>query len=49
MDNSQKRFVQKHVLEKDEDFIDYIKMRNMKFAMKQTEALEQLDQFIKNP
>lgn len=44
-----KRFVPKEVLEKDEDFIDYVKMRNMKFAMKQTEALEQLDQFIQNP
>ncbi|KAK4521790.1 asparagine-linked glycosylation protein [Mucor velutinosus] len=36
-------------LEKDEDFIDYVKMRNIRFAMKQTEALEQMDQFIKNP
>lgn len=44
-----KRFVPKEVLEKDEDFIDYVKMRNMKFVMKQTEALEQLDQFIQNP
>ncbi|KAI9354732.1 FtsJ-like methyltransferase-domain-containing protein [Pilaira anomala] len=44
-----KRFVPKDVLEKDEDFIDYVKMRNMKFVMKQTEALEQLDQFIQNP
>lgn len=48
-DNSPKRFVPRHILEKDEDFIDYVKMRNMKFAMKQTEALEQLDQYIKNP
>ncbi|RCH84441.1 FtsJ methyltransferase domain-containing protein 2, partial [Rhizopus stolonifer] len=37
------------ILEKDEDFIDYIKMRNMKFAMKQTEALERLIFFIENP
>ncbi|KAG2230952.1 hypothetical protein INT48_001468 [Thamnidium elegans] len=44
-----KRFIPKEVLEKDEDFIDYVKMRNMKFVMKQTEALEQLDQFIQNP
>lgn len=44
-----KRFIPKQVLEKDEDFVDYVKMRNMKFVMKQTEALEQLDQFIKNP
>ncbi|KAI8359178.1 FtsJ-like methyltransferase-domain-containing protein [Blakeslea trispora] len=36
-------------LGKDEDFIDYIKMRNMKLAMKQTEALEQLISFIDNP
>jgi 23S rRNA U2552 (ribose-2'-O)-methylase RlmE/FtsJ len=48
-DNSPKRFIPKEILEKDEDFVDYVKMRNMKFAMKQTEALEQLDQFIKNP
>lgn len=46
---SGKRFIPKQVLEKDEDFVDYVKMRNMKFVMKQTEALEQLDQFIKNP
>lgn len=48
-DNSPKRFIPKHILEKDEEFIDYVKMRNMKFAMKQTEALEQLDNYIKNP
>ncbi|OBZ89351.1 Cap-specific mRNA (nucleoside-2'-O-)-methyltransferase 1 [Choanephora cucurbitarum] len=36
-------------LENDEDFIDYIKMRNMKLTMKQTEALEQLVFFVDNP
>ncbi|EPB90059.1 hypothetical protein HMPREF1544_03171 [Mucor circinelloides 1006PhL] len=41
--------VARQYLEKDEDFIDYVKMRNIRFAMKQTEALEQMDQFIKNP
>jgi 23S rRNA U2552 (ribose-2'-O)-methylase RlmE/FtsJ len=41
--------VSRDLIEKDEDFTDYIKMRNMKFAMKQSDALEQLDQFIKNP
>lgn len=41
--------VSRQYLEKDEDFIDYVKMRNIRFAMKQTEALEQMDQFIKNP
>lgn len=41
--------VSRQFLEKDEDFIDYVKMRNIRFTMKQTEALEQMDQFIKNP
>ncbi|CEP07356.1 hypothetical protein [Parasitella parasitica] len=43
------RVVSRQSLEKDEDFIDYVKMRNIRFAMKQTEALEQMGQFIKNP
>lgn len=41
--------VPKATLEADEDFIDYLRMRNMKLTMKQTEALEQLDKFLENP
>ncbi|KAI7903283.1 FtsJ-like methyltransferase-domain-containing protein [Cokeromyces recurvatus] len=44
-----KGVIPQNVFENDENFIDYIKMRNMKFAMKQTEALELIEQYIENP
>ncbi|KAI8384517.1 FtsJ-like methyltransferase-domain-containing protein [Radiomyces spectabilis] len=42
-------FVPRSVLEKDETFVNYVKMRNMKFAVKQTETLEQFGQFVNDP
>ncbi|CAG8696690.1 5585_t:CDS:10 [Cetraspora pellucida] len=36
-------------MNQDEDFIDYLKMSNMKIAIKQTEALEELLKYISNP
>ncbi|KAI8085975.1 FtsJ-like methyltransferase-domain-containing protein [Halteromyces radiatus] len=39
-------FVPRQILEKDQVFIDYVKMRNMKFLLKQIDALEQMETFI---
>ncbi|KAI8339249.1 FtsJ-like methyltransferase-domain-containing protein [Chlamydoabsidia padenii] len=44
-----KRFVPREVLEKDETFSDYVKMRNMKFLLKQIDALEQMETHIADP
>ncbi|CAM0138822.1 unnamed protein product [Umbelopsis sp. WA50703] len=41
--------VERGKMESDEAFIDYMKMRNMKFAIKQLEALEYLEQFVQQP
>ncbi|KAI8988633.1 FtsJ-like methyltransferase-domain-containing protein [Mycotypha africana] len=41
--------IERSVMEEDEEFIDYVQMRNMKIAMKQTEALELMNQYIQNP
>jgi len=41
--------VDRSIVEKDEPFMDYMKMRNMKFAIKQLEALEQLEAFVQRP
>ncbi|KAG2174785.1 hypothetical protein INT43_005847 [Umbelopsis isabellina] len=41
--------VERGKMESDEAFIDYMKMRNMKFAIKQLEALENLEQFVQRP
>ncbi|KAI9468515.1 MAG: FtsJ-like methyltransferase-domain-containing protein [Benjaminiella poitrasii] len=43
-----KGVVQRSVYENDETFVDYIRMRNMKFAMKQMEALEMIGKYIEN-
>ncbi|CAO3598596.1 unnamed protein product [Absidia cylindrospora] len=42
-------FVPRHILEKDEEFSDYVKMRNMKFLLKQIDALEQMETYIADP
>jgi hypothetical protein len=42
-------FLPRKLLEDDDDFMNYLKMRNMKFVLKQTEALEQLEKFIQDP
>ncbi|CAO3672917.1 unnamed protein product [Umbelopsis ramanniana] len=36
-------------LQRDESFLDYLRMRNMKFAIKQSEALERLEEFVQRP
>ncbi|KAI9285460.1 FtsJ-like methyltransferase-domain-containing protein [Umbelopsis sp. AD052] len=36
-------------LKRDESFIDYLKMRNMIFAIKQKEALERVEEFVQQP
>ncbi|KAI8064515.1 FtsJ-like methyltransferase-domain-containing protein [Gongronella butleri] len=39
-------FVARQRIDKDEDFLDYLKMRNMKFLLKQIDGLEQMELFI---
>ncbi|KAI9308536.1 FtsJ-like methyltransferase-domain-containing protein [Cunninghamella echinulata] len=40
------RFIPRSLLEKDEDFMDYVRMKNMKFLLHQIDALEQLEVYI---
>ncbi|KAI9490189.1 FtsJ-like methyltransferase-domain-containing protein [Zychaea mexicana] len=42
-------FVPRAVLEDDEDFVNYVKMRNIRFASKQLEALGVMEQYIRQP
>ncbi|KAJ8657167.1 hypothetical protein O0I10_007247 [Lichtheimia ornata] len=42
-------FIPAAILESDEEFVDYIKMRNLRFASKQIEALEALVPYINDP
>ncbi|KAI8890077.1 FtsJ-domain-containing protein [Backusella circina FSU 941] len=48
-EQQEQAFLTRKLLEEDDDFMNYLKMRNMKFVLKQTEALEQLDKFMNNP
>lgn len=47
--DKQFQFISRDVLDKDEDFVDYVRMRNIKFIVQQTDSLEQFDMFIQNP
>ncbi|ORX48509.1 S-adenosyl-L-methionine-dependent methyltransferase [Hesseltinella vesiculosa] len=42
-------FIPRDWLANDEDFMDYLKMRNMKFLLKQIDSLEQMELFIADP
>ncbi|KAI8582419.1 hypothetical protein K450DRAFT_227081 [Umbelopsis ramanniana AG] len=41
--------VEHGILERDESFLEYLKMRNMKYAIKQKEALERVEEFVQHP
>ncbi|KAF7721129.1 FtsJ methyltransferase domain-containing protein 2 [Apophysomyces ossiformis] len=43
------RLVPRSLLESDENFLDYVKTRNIKFVLKQIDALELLQQYIEEP
>ncbi|PHZ14421.1 FtsJ-domain-containing protein [Rhizopus microsporus ATCC 52813] len=47
--DKQFQLISRDILDKDEDFIDYVRMRNIKFIVQQTDSLEQFDMFIQNP
>ncbi|KAG1146664.1 hypothetical protein G6F37_004691 [Rhizopus arrhizus] len=50
MDNdSDQQFIPRAILEDDEDFIDYVRMRNFRFITQQIESLEEFNMFIQNP
>ncbi|KAI7876725.1 FtsJ-domain-containing protein [Lichtheimia hyalospora FSU 10163] len=42
-------FIPAAIVESDEEFVDYVKMRNLRFASKQIEALEMLVPYIHDP
>lgn len=46
---SDQQFIPRAILEDDEDFIDYMRMRNFRFITQQIESLEEFNMFIQNP
>ncbi|RCH97575.1 FtsJ methyltransferase domain-containing protein 2 [Rhizopus stolonifer] len=49
MDGEQTQFIPQVILEDDEAFIDYMRMRNLRLISQQIEALEEFDMFVQNP
>ncbi|KAI9273591.1 FtsJ-like methyltransferase-domain-containing protein [Sporodiniella umbellata] len=49
MNDEQTQFIPQTILEDDEEFLDYVKMRNLRLITQQIEALEDFETFIRNP
>ncbi|CAJ0625981.1 2487_t:CDS:2 [Entrophospora sp. SA101] len=48
-DNNIIQIVDLNEINKDEDFVEFLKMRNMKIAIKQTEAIEDILKYVNDP